>query len=165
MVPVSPNGSPTLSQPRSRSRALHSQSSQAQATEIKPVGGGWRSDRFRTTVLVNLTAIMERMDEQILPAVYAFIGVSFHAKPSELGLLTLSRALVQALSSPIGGLAGADQAAILGLRSSTLCLRYSAFLTGTQRLQPAFCQAKQLSSFCLSSCSKRTFSVSCGLLR
>ncbi|KAK9841289.1 hypothetical protein WJX74_003225 [Apatococcus lobatus] len=106
MMPVSPSGSPTLSQPRSRSRTLHSQLSQTPAAVSKSGGPGWYSDRFKTTVLVNLTAIMERMDEQILPAVYRFIGVSFHASPSELGLLTLSRALVQALSSPIGGLAG-----------------------------------------------------------
>ena len=45
-------------------------------------------------------------DEQILPAVYNFVGTSFHATPSQLGNLTLCRALVQALSSPIGGLLG-----------------------------------------------------------
>ena len=49
---------------------------------------------------------MERMDEQILPALYNFIGHSFQATPSQLGTLTLCRAMVQALSSPIGGLSG-----------------------------------------------------------
>ena len=87
---------------------------------------------------------MERMDEQILPAVYAFIGVSFHAKPSELGLLTLSRALVQALSSPIGGLAGDEQSAILGLPSSSLPGIVSISLAGTKHLQLAPHLAKQL---------------------
>jgi len=49
---------------------------------------------------------MERMDEQILPAVYSAIGASFHATPSQLGVLTLARALVQALASPLGGILG-----------------------------------------------------------
>lgn len=49
---------------------------------------------------------MERTDEQILPAVYRFLGESFKASPSQLGVLTLSRALTQALASPLGGLLG-----------------------------------------------------------
>lgn len=65
-----------------------------------------KTDKFKTTVLINLAGIMERMDEQILPALYNFIGLSFNATPSQLGTLTLCRALVQALSSPVGGLSG-----------------------------------------------------------
>ena len=68
------------------------------------------SDKFKTTALINLAGIMERMDEQILPALYNFIGRSFNATPSQLGTLTLCRALVQALSSPIGGLSGDPEA-------------------------------------------------------
>ena len=49
---------------------------------------------------------MERMDEQILPAVYSEIGRAFQATPTQLGYLTLSRAMVQAFSSPLGGIAG-----------------------------------------------------------
>lgn len=49
---------------------------------------------------------MERTDEQLLPAVYAFVSSSFNATPRQLGYLTQSRALVQALASPFGGLAG-----------------------------------------------------------
>ncbi|KAA6416826.1 MAG: hypothetical protein FRX49_13202 [Trebouxia sp. A1-2] len=64
------------------------------------------SNKFKTTALINLAGIMERMDEQILPALYSFIGHSFQATPSQLGTLTLCRAMVQALSSPIGGLSG-----------------------------------------------------------
>ena len=33
--------------------------------------------RFITTILINLSAIMERTDEQLLPAVYRFVGASF----------------------------------------------------------------------------------------
>jgi len=46
---------------------------------------------------------------QILPALYRFVGASFGATPSQLGMCTLSRAVVQALASPLGGLAGAQQ--------------------------------------------------------
>lgn len=43
---------------------------------------------------------------QVLPSVYAFIGRSLAAKPSDLGTLVLCRALVQALSSPFSGMLG-----------------------------------------------------------
>ena len=66
----------------------------------------WRRPKARTTALVNLAGIMERTDEQLLPAVYRFVGASFRATPSELGYLTLSRAMVQALASPVGGILG-----------------------------------------------------------
>ena len=62
--------------------------------------------KCKTVALVNLTGFLERLDEQILPSLYNVIGLSFHATPSQLGSLTLCRALVQGLSSPIGGLAG-----------------------------------------------------------
>lgn len=61
---------------------------------------------FRTALLTNLAAVLERCDEQMLPAVYRFIGASWHATPTQLGYITLARALVQALSAPIGGIAG-----------------------------------------------------------
>ena len=50
--------------------------------------------------------IMERADEQILPALYGFVAASFHIGPTQLGYLTLSRALVQAVASPLGGILG-----------------------------------------------------------
>lgn len=43
---------------------------------------------------------------QILPAVYNFVGASLNATPTQLGNITLGRAMVQALSSPVGGFAG-----------------------------------------------------------
>lgn len=49
---------------------------------------------------------MERSDEQILPSLYSYIGASFQATPTQLGYITLARAVVQALASPIGGIAG-----------------------------------------------------------
>ncbi|KAL4425866.1 hypothetical protein ABPG75_009882 [Micractinium tetrahymenae] len=49
---------------------------------------------------------MERVDEQLLPALYRYVGAAFHATPRQLGTLTFSRAVVQALFSPLAGLAG-----------------------------------------------------------
>ncbi|KAK9786693.1 hypothetical protein WJX73_003542 [Symbiochloris irregularis] len=67
----------------------------------------WLTDaKARTTVLVNLSAIMERTDEQLLPAVYLFVAVAFSATPKQLGYLTLCRAVVQAFASPLGGFMG-----------------------------------------------------------
>ena len=53
------------------------------------------SARFRTTVLMNLASVVEKADEQVLPAVYYFVGRSLNATPAQLGTLTLCRALVQ----------------------------------------------------------------------
>lgn len=44
-------------------------------------------------------------DEQILPALYAWVGAAFDATPTQLGNLALARAVVQALTSPLGGIA------------------------------------------------------------
>eukprot|EP01024_Parvocaulis_polyphysoides_P017133 TRINITY_DN17576_c0_g1_i2.p1 TRINITY_DN17576_c0_g1~~TRINITY_DN17576_c0_g1_i2.p1 ORF type:complete len:135 (+),score=12.02 TRINITY_DN17576_c0_g1_i2:46-405(+) len=60
----------------------------------------------RTLFLVNLASIIEKADEQMLPAAFIFIGRSLNASPSQLGTITFCRALVQALSSPISGVLG-----------------------------------------------------------
>lgn len=62
--------------------------------------------RARTTVLVNCAGVLERTNEQILPSLYKYVGKSFDASPRQLGYITLSCALVQALSAPFGGLLG-----------------------------------------------------------
>ncbi|KIZ04451.1 hypothetical protein MNEG_3510 [Monoraphidium neglectum] len=79
--------------------------------------------RVRTAFLVNLAMVVESANEQILPAVYLFVGSSLHATPSQLGTLTLCRALVQTLASPLSG--------ILGDRSDRrLVLAAGAFIWG-----------------------------------
>ena len=50
--------------------------------------------------------VFERADEVVLPAVYNFVARSFNATPTQLATITLSRALVQALASPLGGILG-----------------------------------------------------------
>lgn len=44
-----------------------------------------------------------------IPAVFAFLGASLNATPAQLGLLTLCRALTQAVSAPLGGISGEQQ--------------------------------------------------------
>lgn len=63
--------------------------------------------KTRTTALISLASILEKCDEQILPALYSRVGASFGATPTQLGNITLARALVQALSSPLAGVASA----------------------------------------------------------
>lgn len=70
----------------------------------------WVRTRLITSILVNMGNIMERADEQILPALYGFVAASFHIGPTQLGYLTLSRALVQAVASPLGGILGKSAA-------------------------------------------------------
>ncbi|KAK9838092.1 hypothetical protein WJX81_000768 [Elliptochloris bilobata] len=62
--------------------------------------------RIRTMLVLNLAFIMERADEAVLPAAFKFIGAAMGATPTQLGQITLSRALVQAASSPMAGLLG-----------------------------------------------------------
>lgn len=63
-------------------------------------------ERGRTTLVINLASIMERVDEQLLPALYSRVGASFSADPEHLGILTFARAVVQALASPLAGVLG-----------------------------------------------------------
>lgn len=51
--------------------------------------------KMRTTVVLALAFVLERLDEMILSAVYTPLGEALHASPSQLGSLTLCRALVQ----------------------------------------------------------------------
>ena len=60
--------------------------------------------RWRTTILMNLASIVERADEQVLPAVYYFVGRSLRATPAQLGTLTFARALVQVRVATTQGL-------------------------------------------------------------
>ena len=68
--------------------------------------------RARTALLANLAAVLERCDEQMVPAVYRSLGAAFSATPTQLGYIALSRALVQALTSPIGGIAGGPDSSL-----------------------------------------------------
>ncbi|XP_022971686.1 protein spinster isoform X1 [Cucurbita maxima] len=55
-------------------------------------------------LLINLAAIMERADENLLPSVYKEVSEAFNASPSDLGYLTFIRNFVQGLCSPLAGI-------------------------------------------------------------
>ncbi|XP_050938109.1 uncharacterized protein LOC103490411 [Cucumis melo] len=55
-------------------------------------------------ILINLAAIMERADENVLPSVYKEVSETFNASPSDLGYLTFIRNFVQGLCSPLAGI-------------------------------------------------------------
>ena len=81
----------------------------AMPPQLPGAGGGAAppSHQRRTTaLLVALAAVLERCDEQMLPALYRYVGASWSATPTQLGLVTLARACTQALCSPLGGIAG-----------------------------------------------------------
>lgn len=65
-----------------------------------------RTPKWRTTLALNLASIIEKADEQVLPAMYTYVGRTFRSTPEDLGVLTFCRALSQALASPVGGIAG-----------------------------------------------------------
>jgi MFS family permease len=59
----------------------------------------------RTTILINAASVLEKCEEQILPALYSRVGASFRATPTQLGNITLARSFMQALASPLAGIA------------------------------------------------------------
>jgi hypothetical protein len=61
------------------------------------MGTSIQDAKWRTSVLLYLASVVEKADEQVLPAVYKYIGVSLGATPTQLGTLTLCRALVQVI--------------------------------------------------------------------
>ena len=72
----------------------------ASSSSSASMGGGSSSmgaggSRLRTAALVNLAMVVEQANEQVLPAVYLFVGRSLNATPVQLGTLTLCRAMVQ----------------------------------------------------------------------
>ncbi len=68
---------------------------------------------------LNLAMVFERADEVILPAAYSFVARSFAATPSDLANITLARALVQAVCSPLGGVLGVSPTSLQSKRLPT----------------------------------------------
>lgn len=57
--------------------------------------------KVRSTVLLCIACVVEGSEMALLPALYLPLARSLQVGPSELGVLTLCRALAQALSSPL----------------------------------------------------------------
>eukprot|EP01018_Ginkgo_biloba_P031930 Gb_38316 [translate_table: standard] len=81
-------------------------------------------------ILINLTSIMERADENLLPSVYKEVSEAFRASPSQLGYLTFIRNFVQALSSPLAGILVLhyNRPTVLGM--GTMCWALSTAAVG-----------------------------------
>ena len=50
-----------------------------------------------------MASILEKADENLLPAVYKEVSEAFNAGPTELGYLTFIMNFVQSASSPLAG--------------------------------------------------------------
>ncbi|KAG8642581.1 hypothetical protein MANES_12G098100v8 [Manihot esculenta] len=94
-------------------------------------------------ILINLAAIMERADENLLPSVYKEVSEAFDAGPSDLGYLTFIRNFMQGLASPLAGVLviSYDRPAVLAM--GTLCWSLSTAAVGASQhfLQVAFWRA------------------------
>ncbi|KAJ6853288.1 uncharacterized protein M6B38_250200 [Iris pallida] len=84
-------------------------------------------------ILINLAAIMERADENLLPAVYREVSEAFNAGPTDLGYLTFVRNFVQALSSPLAGILALhyDRPSVLAI--GTACWSLSTAAVGASQ--------------------------------
>ncbi|GAY42760.1 hypothetical protein CUMW_069370 [Citrus unshiu] len=84
-------------------------------------------------ILINLAAIMERADENLLPSVYKEVSEAFNAGPSDLGYLTFIRNFVQGLSSPLAGVLviNYDRPAVLTI--GILCWAFSTAAVGASQ--------------------------------
>lgn len=93
--------------------------------------------------LINMAAIMERADENLLPAVYKEVSEAFNAGPSDLGYLTFIRNFVQGLSSPLAGILVINHARPTVLAMGTLCWALSTAAVGASHhfSQAAFWRA------------------------
>ncbi|XAR57871.1 hypothetical protein NMG60_11026155 [Bertholletia excelsa] len=94
-------------------------------------------------IIINLASIMERADENLLPAVYKEISEFFHAGPSDLGYLTFIRNFVQGLASPLAGILVINYDRPTVLAMGTLCWAMSTAAVGASQyfMQIAFWRA------------------------
>ncbi|KAG9440911.1 hypothetical protein H6P81_021076 [Aristolochia fimbriata] len=94
-------------------------------------------------ILINMASIMERADENLLPAVYREVSEAFRAGPTELGYLTFIRNFVQALSSPLAGVLVLHYDRPTVLAMGTLCWALSTAAVASSQLfyQVAFWRA------------------------
>lgn len=94
-------------------------------------------------IIINLAAIMERADENLLPSVYKEVSEAFSAGPSDLGYLTFVRNFIQGIASPLAGILVIhyDRPTVLAL--GTLCWALSTAAVGASQyfLQVAFWRA------------------------
>nr|CAD1818614.1 unnamed protein product [Ananas comosus var. bracteatus] len=84
-------------------------------------------------ILINMASVMERADENLLPAVYKEVSEAFNAGPTELGYLTFIRNFVQAISSPLAGLLALHYDRPTVLTIGTACWALSTAAVGASQ--------------------------------
>ncbi|OAY78672.1 hypothetical protein ACMD2_27069, partial [Ananas comosus] len=84
-------------------------------------------------ILINMASVMERADENLLPAVYKEVSEAFNAGPTELGFLTFIRNFVQAISSPLAGLLALHYDRPTVLTIGTACWALSTAAVGASQ--------------------------------
>ena len=62
-----------------------------------------KKDRTKTQVLVNTANIIDQADQNMLPVMYSSVQVTTGLSIQQLGNVTLARALLQSISSPLWG--------------------------------------------------------------
>lgn len=94
-------------------------------------------------IIINMAAIMERADENLLPAVYKEVSEAFAAGPSDLGYLTFIRNFVQGLASPVAGILAINYDRPTVLAIGILCWALSTAAVGMSKyfFQVAFWRA------------------------
>ncbi|KAF4380640.1 hypothetical protein CsatB_024536 [Cannabis sativa] len=94
-------------------------------------------------ILINMAAIMERADENLLPSVYKEVSEAFNAGPSDLGYLTFIRNFVQGIASPLAGVLVINYDRPVILAMGTFCWAISTAAVGVSQrfMQVAFWRA------------------------
>lgn len=94
-------------------------------------------------IIINMAAIMERADENLLPSVYKEVSEAFSAGPSDLGYLTFIRNFVQGLASPLAGVLVITYDRPVVLAMGTVCWALSTAAVAGSRVfrQVAFWRA------------------------
>uniref|UniRef100_A0A1J3K0N1 Protein spinster n=1 Tax=Noccaea caerulescens TaxID=107243 RepID=A0A1J3K0N1_NOCCA len=84
-------------------------------------------------ILINLAAIMERADENLLPSVYKEVSEAFNAGPSDLGYLSFARNFVRGLASPLAGVLVITYDRPVVLAIGTFCWALSTAAVGASK--------------------------------
>ncbi|CAA7035801.1 unnamed protein product [Microthlaspi erraticum] len=84
-------------------------------------------------ILINLAAIMERADENLLPSVYKEVSEAFNAGPSDLGYLSFARNFVRGLASPLAGVLVITYDRPIVLAIGTFCWALSTAAVGASK--------------------------------
>ena len=94
-------------------------------------------------ILINLAAIMERADENLLPAVYKEVSAAFNIGPTDLGYLNFLMNFIKSIASPLAGVLALhyDRPAVLAIGTVFWALSTGAVGVSQHFQQVAFWRA------------------------